>query len=147
MAKKTSIEGIDENFIINSFRQDDMTIPPDARSANPPVEPEKQATPTTESSVTATVKPPVAKEESRRRKSSKQDYETLFIRDAPITARLGKLVYVRKEYHDRILKIIQVIGRNEISIASYIDNVLAHHFDTYQGEITELYNEHNRSIF
>ena len=26
MAKKTNIEGIDENFIINSFRQDDLTI-------------------------------------------------------------------------------------------------------------------------
>ena len=32
MAKKTNIEGIDENFIINSFRQDDLTIPPSARA-------------------------------------------------------------------------------------------------------------------
>jgi len=31
MAKKPNIEEIDENFIINSFRQDDLTIPPSAR--------------------------------------------------------------------------------------------------------------------
>lgn len=145
MAKKIDIEGIDENFIINSFRQDDLSIPPDARSTVSPVKPEEQVTPTDENTVEGN--PPVAKEESRRRKNSKQDYETLFIRDAPITARLGKLVYVRREYHDRILKIIQVIGKNGISIASYIDNVLEHHFAHYQTEITELYNEHDRSIF
>ena len=145
MAKKMNIEGIDENFIINSFRQDDLSIPPDARLANPLVKQEEQTTLTDENTVL--IKIPAVREESRRRKNNKQDYETLFIRDAPITARLGKLVYVRQEYHDRILKIIQVIGQNGISIASYIDNVLQHHFATYQAEITDLYNEHNRSIF
>ena len=39
------------------------------------------------------------------------------------------------------------LGKDEVSLFSYIDNVLAHHFETYQAEITELYNEHNRSIF
>lgn len=140
-----NIEGIDENFIINSFRQDDLSIPPDARSTALSAKPEDGEIPTDENIVVA--KPPVTKEESRRRKNGKQDYETLFIRNAPITARLGKLVYVRREYHDRILKIIQVIGKNGISIASYIDNVLEHHFSTYQAEITELYNEHDHSIF
>lgn len=145
MAKKINVEGIDENFIINSFRQDDLSIPPDARSTVSPVKPEEDIASADENAVME--KPLAAKEESRRRKNSKQDYETLFIRDAPITARLGKLVYVRQEYHDRILKIIQVIAKNGISIASYIDNVLEHHFAHYQTEITELYNEHDRSIF
>lgn len=30
---------------------------------------------------------------------------------------------------------------------SYIDNVLEHHFATFQNEITELYNINNKSIF
>lgn len=145
MAKKTSIEGIDENFIINSFRQDDLSIPPAARSSQPLTAAEGESMQPDENTVPARV--PAAREESRRRKNSKQDYEALFIRNAPITARLGKLVYVCQEYHDRILKIIQVIGKNEISISSYLNNVLEHHFATYQAEITELYNEHNRSIF
>ena len=78
------------------------------------------------------------KEDSRRKRKS-QDYESLFICESAVTARLGKTVYIRKEYHDRILKIIQVIGGNEISLFSYIDNMITHHFDSFQEDITSAY--------
>jgi hypothetical protein len=88
------------------------------------------------------------KEENRRRKAKTQDYESLFIRTANgITAREGKTVYIRKQYHDRILKIVQVIGGNELSLFSYLDNVLEHHFASFQDEITTLYNRKNEGIF
>ena len=137
MAKKPNIEEIDENFIINSFRQDDLTIPPSARATELPSgndEPEPE---------------PIQREESRRRKPKSRvtDYRSLFLKEAAIPARIGKTVYIRKEYHERIQLILRVIGKDEVSLFSYIDNVLAHHFETYQAEITELYNEHNRSIF
>lgn len=137
MAKKPNIEEIDENFIINSFRQDDLTIPPSARATELPSgndEPEPE---------------PIQREESRRRKpkSRETDYRSLFLKEAAIPARIGKTVYIRKEYHERIQLILRVIGKDEVSLFSYIDNVLAHHFETYQAEITELYNEHNCSIF
>ena len=137
MAKKPNLEEIDENFIINSFRQDDLTIPPSARATELPSgndEPEPE---------------PIQREESRRRKpkSRETDYRSLFLKEAAIPARIGKTVYIRKEYHERIQLILRVIGKDEVSLFSYIDNVLAHHFETYQAEITELYNEHNRSIF
>jgi hypothetical protein len=80
-------------------------------------------------------------------KRRKEKYQVLFVHEASVTTRQGKQVYIRKDYHDRILKIIQVIGKNEVSIASYMDNVLAHHFATFQGEITELYDERNKSVF
>ena len=57
--------------------------------------------------------------------------------------RSGKVVYIRKEYHDRILKILRIIGENEISLFSYLDNVLKYHFDTFQDDITRLYKEKN----
>ena len=81
------------------------------------------------------------REESRRRKpkTEQQDYKTLFIRTAPTTTRSGKAVYIRKEFHDRIMRIVQNIGLNEVSLFSYIDNVLEHHFTTYQDDISELY--------
>ena len=79
-----------------------------------------------------------AKDESKRKRKS-QDYEGLFISESTVTARLGKTVYIRKEYHDRILKIIQVVGNNEVSLFSYIDNVLSHHFDTFQEDISQVY--------
>ena len=44
-------------------------------------------------------------------------------------------------------KIVQVIGKNQVSLFSYIDNVLTQHLNAYQDEITELYNKNNESIF
>ena len=52
-------------------------------------------------------------------------------------------VYVRKEYHERIQLILRVIGKDEVSLFSYIDNVLAHHFNTFQEEIKKLYEQNN----
>lgn len=78
---------------------------------------------------------------------SANDYKKRFLVNAEITARTGKSVYIRKKYHDRISKIVRVIGENETTIFSYVDNVLNHHFETFQDEITELYNKNNKDIF
>lgn len=87
-------------------------------------------------------------EEPRRRKarSKETDYRSLFLKEAAIPARIGKTVYVRKEYHERIQLILRVIGKDEVSLFSYIDNVLAHHFDMFQEDIKRLY-EQNNNIF
>ena len=65
----------------------------------------------------------VPHEETRRRRPRSgpetQDYESLFIRTAPSTTRSGKAVYIRKEFHDRIMRIVQNIGFNEVSLFSY----------------------------
>ena len=73
-------------------------------------------------------------------------YRSLFLKEADVPARIGKTVYVRKEYHERIQLILRVIGKVEVSLFSYIDNVLAHHFDMFQEEIKRLY-EQNNNIF
>ena len=140
MAKKTNIEGIDENFIINSFRQDDLTLPPSARATESPTDAEAAAP--------EPMPPEEQREEPRRRKARnrEQDYGALFLKEATIPARIGKTVYIRKEYHERIQLILRVIGKDEVSLFSYIDNVLAHHFDMFQEDIKRLY-EQNNNIF
>lgn len=140
MAKKTNIEGIDENFIINSFRQDDLTIPPAARATETSTD--------TETAVPEPMPPEEQREEPRRRKNKnkEQDYGALFLKEATIPARMGKTVYIRKEYHERIQLILRVIGKDEVSLFSYIDNVLEHHFEMYQEEIKKRY-EMNNNIF
>ncbi len=135
MAKKTRIEDIDSEAVINSFRLDDTSIPPEARSTdgNAPVPPPKEA-------IQEAVSPPAShskEEPERRRRNSKPeklDYDTVFICGSNITARLGKQVYIRKEYHDRIQKMLHVIGGNEVTIAAFLDNVLTHHFTLFQDE-------------
>ncbi len=126
MAKRINTDEIDEDFLLASVKKDKPVTPPSVQEAPPSPEPSK---------------------EENRRKRGKQDYETLFIKELNITARLGKTIYIRKEYHDRILKIVQVIGGNELSLFSYVDNVLTHHFENFQDDITQLYDQKNSSIF
>jgi hypothetical protein len=74
-----------------------------------------------------------------------QKYESLFVKGSDLTAREGKSVYVRQEFHNRISRIVQVSGQNKVSIFSYIDNVLDNHFKNYRDEISESY-EQNKVI-
>lgn len=79
-------------------------------------------------------------------KARREIYRSLFLKEVAIPARIGKSVYVRKEYHESIQLILRVIGKDEVSLFSYIDNVLAHHFDMFQEDIKKLY-EQNNNIF
>jgi len=153
MAKKNetvNLDGIDAESIIHSFRTTDhLQMVKDAKDVGSEKDKEvKDSQQTQEPETPAMINPESLKEESRRRRGKAQDYESLFIRGAGgITAREGKTVYIRKQYHDRILKIVRVIGGNELSLFSYLDNVLEHHFALFQEEITTLYNKKNEGIF
>lgn len=99
--------------------------------------------------VTETIKE-LPREEPRKRKSKAQieaDYQSLFIHESAIAARSGKTVYICKEHHERIIKILHVIAKNDVSLFSYIYNVLEHHFTTYQEDITELYDNNIEKVF
>lgn len=74
---------------------------------------------------------------------SMTDYKKRFLVNANISTRNGKLVGIRKKYHSRISKIVKTIGENEVTIFSYIDNVLKHHFDAFQDDISELYKKNS----
>lgn len=166
MAKKNApvnLDGIDAESIIHSFRTTDhmqMVKEVNNGRAIKEVGNLQQARETAqEPTSSVTIEPDLPaqnpdkipdslKDENRRRKGKTLDYESLFIRTANgITAREGKTVYIRKQYHDRILKIVQVIGGNELSLFSYLDNVLEHHFASFQDEITTQYNRKNEGIF
>ncbi len=72
---------------------------------------------------------------------SATDYKKRFLVNAGIPTRSGKPVIIRRKYHNRISKIVQVAGANDVTIFSYIDNILNHHFETFQEDISELYKE------
>ena len=140
MSGKEHDDGLDASLIISQ-----------AKSRNRPLHPytpekEEEASALSEPSGEAAASP-ATKEEGRRRRGKGQDYERLFIRNAPSNTRSGKTVYIRKEFHERITRIVQVIGKNELSLYSYLDNVLEQHFATYQEEISELYKKRNSDIF
>ncbi|MCM0347394.1 MULTISPECIES: DUF3408 domain-containing protein [Bacteroides] len=140
--KELDLDNIDPDFIISSFKTNGKPSVPvpasteaiQAEISRQPVEKVETNKPETDTG-------------TRKRKNNQENYESLFIKETNLTARLGKSVYIRKEYHERILKIIQVIGENEVSLFSYLDNVLTHHFQTFQNDITEIYKQKNKGLF
>lgn len=150
MAKRVDTTGLDAEFVINQAKPSnrEKELKPYSPSAPETITateaPQEDTTPSVEESETVKEKE-AAHEGSKRRRgksqSEQEDYETLFIRNTTSTTRSGKAVYIRKEFHDRIMRIVQNIGYNELSLFSYIDNVLEHHFANYQDDITELYRK------
>ena len=78
---------------------------------------------------------------------NESEYLRLFIHESPVCARLGKTIYLRKEFHERIQRIVQTIGGNRVSLFSYVDNVLEKHFADWQGDIEREYEQRNTGIF
>jgi len=138
MRKEINLDEIDESIIIAAVKKDKASVPENPERLLRPAQAKTTEQSEKPSDETTQIEQP--KEENKRKRKT-QDYESLFIRESGITARLGKTVYIRKEFHDRILKIVQVVGSNEISLFSYIDNVLAHHFDNYQEDISQVYKQ------
>lgn len=85
----------------------------------------------------------VVPNEKTELEQSMSDYKNRFLVNVNIPTRSGKLVGIRKKYHSRISKIVKTIGDNEVTLFSYIDNILKHHFETFQDDISELYKKHS----
>lgn len=64
------------------------------------------------------------------------NYERLFLQPVKTTALHGKAIYVRPEFHQRIQRIVRLLDNDKISMYSYLDRVLEHHFATFDEEIT-----------
>jgi hypothetical protein len=142
---------VDEISVLENFTHRDRKLRPSFAPQEPPEPapaPKEVPEPVPATSVAAeseSVKETeVPHEEPKRRRgktqAEPQDYKSLFVKEvAGSKARVNKVVYIRKEHHDRILKVVQIIGKNEVSLFSFLDNLLEHHFSTWQGELTELY--------
>lgn len=101
--KKINLTDIDENSIVASFKE------------GRPADGQAQAA------------------GNKGQSGEESGYVRLFIHESPVCARLGKTIYLRKEFHERIQRIVQTIGNNEMSIFSYVDNVLEQHFARLSG--------------
>ena len=93
-----------------------------------------------------TEKPETRDYRKKRTRPAPLEYEAQFIKRADLTVRSGKGVYIRADYHNNINRIISIIGNNGISITDYLDNVLAHHFECFEQEITEVFNQRYKPI-
>lgn len=93
--------------------------------------------------------PPKDSESKQKQKTvlkGADDYETLFFSNPESNARNGKSVYIRPEFHERLTRIVQVIGEDKISLYAYLDNVLQHHFKEFGEQIKTSFDDKYKPI-
>ncbi|MDV4102911.1 DUF3408 domain-containing protein [Flavobacterium sp. I3-2] len=86
------------------------------------------------------------KDKSRSKRNSEVDYESVFFKKSDTNARDGKTVYIRPEFHEKLTRIIQVIGEDKITIYAYLNNLLDYHFQEFSEQITKSYNDKYKPI-
>lgn len=93
-----------------------------------PDKPEIKAEPNEEKAV---------KEPARRKKNTPGDYRETYFMRVDLTDR--QPLYVSRTTHEKLMKIVTVIGGRKATVSSYVENILLRHFDQFQDEINELY--------
>lgn len=78
-----------------------------------------------------------AKEPARRKKNAPGDYRETYFMRVDLTDR--QPLYVSRATHEKLMKIVTVIGGRKATVSSYVENILLRHFDLFQDEINELY--------
>ncbi|MGJ1415196.1 DUF3408 domain-containing protein [Sphingobacterium multivorum] len=121
---------VDEDYLMNIISGDEPVIPPQNNQQEP--QPKEIKT-----------KP---KEKPRSSSSKKADYEETFLVNRFPSGRSGKVVYIRPEYHERLLRIVQLTREEKTTLYSYIDNILEHHFREFGDDITDYFNERFKPI-
>lgn len=78
--------------------------------------------------------------------AKKVDYEETFLVNRFPSGRSGKVVYIRSEFHERLLRIVQLTREDKVTLYSYIDNILEYHFREFGGDITDYFNDRFKPI-
>jgi len=140
--KKKATPDINEelmmNLMVDGVKKEGIQLPPEAPSEASEKEADKPKDLRQEK--------PAVRERSRSKRSSEADYESIFFRKSETNARDGKTVYIRPEFHEKLTRIIQVIGEDKISIYAYLDNLLDYHFQEFAEQITKSYNDKYKPI-
>lgn len=118
---------VDEDYLMNIISGDEPVAPPTNNQLDTP-------------------KQNKIRERNRSSPSKKMGYVDTFLVNRFPSGRNGKVVYIRPEYHERLLRIVQLTREERTTLYSYIDNILEHHFREYGDDITDYFNEHFKPI-
>lgn len=142
-SRKVNTEGIDEELLLASIgrRTRDVT--------SHPMQEASTAVPT--EGITTAPEPPAqsatrekTQKEGNRRKRQDEDYNELFLRRNEIKTR--QCVYISRDVHGKILRIVNDIAGGEISVGGYVDTVLRLHLEQHKERINELYKKQREDL-
>jgi len=137
MAKKLDLD-INTDSFLESIRPE---LPPSSA--------QKKETEKTEVELSDTVREKQRKIQKpiKSEMTLEDEFMELFIRSPDTAARSGKTAYIRPEYHDRIMRITRVIGKNKLSLSAYLDHVLTHHFAMFEEAIRKQYKKNYEDVY
>jgi hypothetical protein len=124
------------NLMVDGVKKEGLQLPPETAD-----EPEQKVSVREE----PTREKPAVKEEQDQKGNRSRLRKYLF-QKVETNARDGKTVYIRPEFHEKLTRIIQVIGEDKISIYAYLDNLLDYHFQEFGEQITKSYNDKYKPI-
>ena len=87
----------------------------------------------------------VEKTTPRRRKGGTGDYRETYFQKVELADR--QPLYVSRTTHEKLMRIVTVIGGRKVTVSSYVENILLRHFEQYQDEINALYESHFQKPF
>ncbi|MDV4129797.1 DUF3408 domain-containing protein [Elizabethkingia anophelis] len=128
------------SLMVDGIKKDGIKLPPE-----PEKEPEKESV-IEDTKQEAERNKVTVREKSRTKRNAETGYESTFLKKSDTNARDGKTVYIRPEFHEKLTRIIQVIGQDKISIYAYLDNLLDNHFQEFGEQITKSYNDKYKPI-
>ena len=143
-SRKVNTEGIDEALLLASIgrsTQEGTQHPAQEISSDAPAE-ESTAVPEPSPMQAATREK--AQREGNRRKKPEEDYNAMFLRRNEIKTR--QCVYISRDVHGKILKIVNDIAGGDISVGGYVDTVLRRHLEQHKERINELYKKQREDL-
>ena len=130
------------NLMVDGVKKDGLQLPPE-----PAEEQVKETVKDEVQQEELSQSKPAQRERSRTKKNLDGSYGEHFLKTHSMTKRGDKSIYIRQEYHERLSRIVQVIGNDKTPLYAYLDNILEHHFELFEKAITDDYKEKFKPLF
>ena len=127
-SRKVNTEGIDEELLIASIgkKRSEEQMPPPVQEQE-----EKSCAPT-------------RRDAGGKTKQQDDDYIGLYLGRNEIKTR--QCVYISRDVHSVILKIVNSIAPEDTTVGGYIDTVLRFHLQQHKDRINELYKKQRDNL-
>ncbi|OPC66474.1 hypothetical protein BAY13_17225 [Elizabethkingia bruuniana] len=66
-------------------------------------------------------------------------YKSTFLKPTGFVARTGKSAYISPDFHEKLSRIVFMLGGGKITLADYLHSVLKHHLEDFGEEIKTIY--------
>lgn len=138
MKSKLNTDGIDEEFLLSTFRDRDIHS---LRKEEKKVQETPVASHDTQQAVKTPIIAPNTSEpkSSTRRKKESVNYGDIFFKRNEFKTR--QCVYISQKNHKIISAVVRMLGDKEITVGGYIDLILGEHLEQYKDEIIESYQK------